>query len=110
MLVVDLPAGHIFSPTSSTKPYSIQPSVHQATNVHAPQFLLSQRPTLKPHPNKKRKLAHSEGAKAADPMDVDDCVEHNTEEPQLEDAIEDWEVKMGELFEWVGMAGLGAQR
>lgn len=110
MFVVDLPAGHIFSPTLSTKPHLIQPSVHQATNVHTPQFLLSPRPSLKPRPDKKRKLAHSEGGKAAEPMDVDNCVEHNIDEPQLEDAIEDWEVHMGELFEWVGMAGLGAQR
>lgn len=43
-------------------------------------------------------------------MDVVDCVERNTNEPPLEDAIEDWDVRMGELFEWVGMAGLGAQR
>lgn len=110
MLVVDLPVGHIFSPTSSTKPHCIQPSVHQTTNVNTPQFVLSPRPSLKPHPNKKRKLAHSEDAKAAGPMDVDNCVECNANEPRLEDAIEDWEVKMGELFEWVGMAGLGAQR
>jgi ribonuclease P/MRP protein subunit RPP40 len=26
------------------------------------------------------------------------------------DAVEDWEADMGALFEWVGMACLGAQR
>lgn len=109
MLAVDLAADHIFSPATSSTTYPIRPFVRHTPNIHTPQFSLSPRPSVKSRPNKKRKLAHSEGAKVAEPMDMD-SVERDVDEPQLEDAIEDWEVKMGELFEWVGMVGLGAQR
>jgi len=33
-----------------------------------------------------------------------------TKSVEEEEALEDWDRKIGELFEWVGMACLGAQR
>lgn len=92
--VDDLPI-LISSSNPSVKTYTVQPSIQHTPNVRTPRFALSSRPNS----NKKRKLAHpSYSASAKD------------DELAAADALEDWEANMGEVFEWVGMAGLGAQR
>lgn len=60
---------------------------------------------------RKKKLVFPEGDESTEPTEVVFLeVGRDPEVPTLESAIENWEVKMGELFEWVGMACLSAQR
>ncbi|KAI0057440.1 hypothetical protein BV25DRAFT_1863361 [Artomyces pyxidatus] len=78
-----------FSPSLAT-PHTVAPVIRKFSNVHIPT------PTLLPRPQVPRA-----GRPRHDGMDVD-------EDP--ESALEDWNEDMGELFEWLGMANMGAQR
>lgn len=83
--------------------------------MQTPHFALSPRPTVKTRPKKKRKLGHSGDNGAcgqAIELDAepDDASQLKSVKIQRPYAVEDWEMHMNELFEWVGMASLGAQR
>ncbi|KAA1470211.1 hypothetical protein DENSPDRAFT_835949 [Dentipellis sp. KUC8613] len=87
------------SAPNATK-HSVKPSVRKFDNVAVPMPTLSPHPKSAVHARKRRKIATDAAA----------GVEVSEVEAEIDDQVEDWNEDMGELFEWTGMAMLGAQR
>ena len=78
---------------SRARRHKVKPNIQHVRNVHIPTFALPPRPTSNRR-GRRRDLIH--GEKVADADD--------------NDALEDWNERASELFEWIGMVNIGAQR
>ena len=80
---------------SRTQHHKVKPTIRNLQNVHIPTSVLPPRPTST---RRGRHRDSSHGEKIRDADDADD------------DALEDWNERASELFEWIGMVNIGAQR
>ncbi|KAI0318569.1 ribonuclease P 40kDa subunit-domain-containing protein [Amylostereum chailletii] len=93
---------------SRSQTHDVEPTIHTLTNVHVPCPSFTSRPSASTKAKAKSRSAKKRAADAD--MDMDDPGADIPEEVDEGEAVEDWNAEMSELFEWVGMAILGAQR
>lgn len=78
---------------SRTQHHKVKPSIRILQNIHIPTS------ALPPRPAPTRRERHRDSSQGEKIRDADD-----------DDALEDWNERASELFEWIGMVNIGAQR
>ncbi|KAF8475163.1 hypothetical protein DFH94DRAFT_114519 [Russula ochroleuca] len=82
---------------SRTRHHKVKPSIRNLQNVHIPTSALPPRPN--PRPTSTRRGGHRDLSHGEKTTGTDD-----------NDALEDWNERACELFEWIGMVNIDAQR